>query len=41
MDDTLLAVRAGGITKCFGDVIALDCIDLHVALDRVHGLVWP
>jgi ABC-2 type transport system ATP-binding protein len=41
MDDTLLAVRTGGITKRFGDVIALDGSDLYVALDRVHGLVGP
>ncbi|MFF4792583.1 ABC transporter ATP-binding protein, partial [Streptomyces sp. NPDC001276] len=28
--DTLLAIRASGITKCFGDVVALDGIDLDV-----------
>jgi ABC-2 type transport system ATP-binding protein len=39
--DTLLAVRARGITKCFGDVVALDGIDLDVARGRVHGLVGP
>lgn len=39
--DTPLAVRARGITKCFGDVIALDCIDLDVAQGQIHGLVGP
>jgi ABC-2 type transport system ATP-binding protein len=38
---TSLAVRARGITKCFGDVVALDGIDLDVAPGRVHGLVGP
>jgi len=39
--DTLLAIRARGITKCFGDVVALDGIDLEVAQGRIHGLVGP
>jgi ABC-2 type transport system ATP-binding protein len=39
--DTLLAVRARGITKRFGDVIALDGIDLDVAPGRIHGVVGP
>jgi ABC-2 type transport system ATP-binding protein len=39
--DTPLAVRARGITKRFGDVIALDGIDLDVPLARVHGVVGP
>src|SRR5258705_7025813 len=39
--DTPLAVRARGITKCFGDVVALDGIDLDVAPGRIHGLVGP
>jgi ABC-2 type transport system ATP-binding protein len=39
--DSLLAVRARGITKCFGDVVALDGIDLDVAQGRIHGLVGP
>src|SRR5258708_12126784 len=39
--DTLLAVRARGITKRFGDVVALDRVDLDVAPGRVHGLVGP
>jgi ABC-2 type transport system ATP-binding protein len=37
----LLAVRARGITKCFGDVVALDGIDLDVAQGQIHGLVGP
>jgi ABC-2 type transport system ATP-binding protein len=39
--DTLLAIRARGITKCFGDVVALDGIDLDVAQGQIHGLVGP
>ncbi|WBO68451.1 ABC transporter ATP-binding protein [Streptomyces camelliae] len=39
--DTLLAVRARGITKCFGEVVALDGIDLDVAQGQIHGLVGP
>ncbi|MFE7413920.1 ABC transporter ATP-binding protein [Streptomyces laurentii] len=39
--DALLAIRARGITKCFGDVVALDGIDLEVARGRIHGLVGP
>jgi ABC-2 type transport system ATP-binding protein len=39
--DVPLAVRARGITKCFGDVVALDGVDLDVAPGRVHGLVGP
>jgi len=39
--DTPLAVRARGTTKCFGDVVALDCIDLDVAQGQIHGLVGP
>ncbi|WP_327421346.1 ABC transporter ATP-binding protein [Streptomyces sp. NBC_01527] len=39
--DTLLAIRARGITKSFGDVVALDGIDLDVAQGQVHGLVGP
>jgi ABC-2 type transport system ATP-binding protein len=39
--DTPLAVRARGITRCFGDVVALDGVDLDVAPGRIHGLVGP
>ena len=39
--DVSLAVRARGITKCFGDVIALDGVDLDVAPGRIHGVVGP
>ncbi|HEX4657107.1 MAG TPA: hypothetical protein VH307_06960 [Streptosporangiaceae bacterium] len=35
--DIALAVRARGITKCFGDVIALDGVDLDVAPGSIHG----
>ncbi|TCO50322.1 ABC-2 type transport system ATP-binding protein [Kribbella antiqua] len=39
--DRPLAVRARGITKSFGEVIALDGIDLDVADGQIHGLVGP
>jgi ABC-2 type transport system ATP-binding protein len=39
--DTPLAVRARGIVKCFGEVVALDGIDLEVAQGQIHGLVGP
>ena len=35
------AVRADGITKCFGDVVALDGVDLDVTQGQIHGLVGP
>ncbi|MFJ9417274.1 ABC transporter ATP-binding protein [Streptomyces sp. NPDC101227] len=39
--DALLAVRARGITKWFGDVIALDGVDLDVTQGQIHGLAGP
>jgi ABC-2 type transport system ATP-binding protein len=39
--DTPLAVRARGISKSFGDVIALDGVDLDVPPGRIHGVVGP
>ncbi|MFR9793335.1 ABC transporter ATP-binding protein [Streptomyces sp. MB22_4] len=39
--DAVLAVRARGITKCFGDVVALDEVDLDVTRGQIHGLVGP
>src|SRR2546423_12622640 len=36
-----LAIRARAITKCFGEVVALDGIDLDVAQGQIHGLVGP
>ncbi|MEV5953656.1 ABC transporter ATP-binding protein [Streptomyces sp. NPDC051987] len=39
--DTPHAVRARGITKCFGDVVALDTVDLDVTQGQIHGLVGP
>src|ERR1700754_1900652 len=35
------AVRARGIRKTFGEVVALDGVDLDVASGQVHGLVGP
>jgi ABC-2 type transport system ATP-binding protein len=37
----IAAVRARAISKSFGDVIALDTIDLDVTAGQVHGLVGP
>jgi len=39
--DEAVPVRARGITKCFGEVIALDGIELDVAAGQIHGLVGP
>jgi ABC-2 type transport system ATP-binding protein len=39
--DTLPAIRARGITKSFGDVVALDGVDLDVTQGQIHGLVGP
>ena len=36
-----IAVHARGISKAFGDVIALDGVDLDIAQGQVHGLVGP
>jgi ABC-2 type transport system ATP-binding protein len=35
------AVRARGLTKSFGDVVALDNVDLDVAAGQIHGVVGP
>lgn len=40
MQETL-AVRARGVRKSFGDVVALDAVDLDIAEGQVHGLVGP
>jgi ABC-2 type transport system ATP-binding protein len=34
-------VRARGLTKLFGDVVALDRVDLDVAPGQIHGIVGP
>src|SRR5215213_2207169 len=39
--DTFHTVRARRITKCFGDVVALDGVDLDVTRGQIHGLVGP
>lgn len=38
---TNAAVRARAVTKTFGDVVALDGVDLDVVAGDVHGLVGP
>jgi ABC-2 type transport system ATP-binding protein len=35
------AVRACGLTKCFGEVVALDGVDLDVVAGQIHGVVGP
>ncbi|GAA3551808.1 ABC transporter ATP-binding protein [Microlunatus spumicola] len=35
------AVRARGVAKTFGDVVALDHVDLDVEAGQVHGLIGP
>ncbi|WP_353945933.1 ABC transporter ATP-binding protein [Streptomyces sp. HUAS MG91] len=35
------AVRARGITRSFGEVVALDGIDLEIPPGRIHGLAGP
>ena len=35
------AVRVRRVSKSFGDVVALDAVDLDVAEGEVHGLVGP
>ena len=39
--ESSLAVRSRGITKYFGDVVALDGVDLDIPSGQVHGLVGP
>ncbi|MEU0256719.1 ABC transporter ATP-binding protein [Streptomyces sp. NPDC006184] len=39
--DSQLAIRARGITKYYGDVVALDGVDLDVTQGQIHGLVGP
>ncbi|MCQ4043811.1 ABC transporter ATP-binding protein [Streptantibioticus rubrisoli] len=39
--DTQLAVQARGLSKCFGDVVALDGVDLDLVQGQVHGLLGP
>jgi len=39
--DSTPGVRARGITKQYGDVVALDEVDLDIAPGQVHGLVGP
>lgn len=34
-------VRAQGLTKCFGDVVALDGVDLDAEAGQIHGIVGP
>ena len=40
-DEPGLAIRARGLTKCFGDLIAVDHVDLDMPEARVHGFLGP
>jgi ABC-2 type transport system ATP-binding protein len=40
-EDPPAAVRARGISKYFGEVVALDSVELEVAAGQIHGLVGP
>ena len=35
------AVRARAVSKSFGDVVALDTVDLDVTAGQIHGLIGP
>ncbi|MGF1430774.1 ABC transporter ATP-binding protein [Kitasatospora sp. LaBMicrA B282] len=39
--ETPVAVRGRGITKAFGDVVALDQVDVSISQGQIHGLVGP
>jgi ABC-2 type transport system ATP-binding protein len=39
--DTPMAIRARGITKHFGEIVALDGVNLDVTPGQIHGLVGP
>jgi ABC-2 type transport system ATP-binding protein len=39
--DREFTVRARGVSKFFGEVVALDGIDLEITAGQVHGLVGP
>ncbi|PYC86579.1 ABC transporter [Streptomyces tateyamensis] len=39
--ETPIAVRGRGITKVFGDVVALDHVDVSITQGQIHGLVGP
>src|SRR6185369_9776071 len=39
--DRRRVILARGITKCFGEVVALDGVDLDVREGQIHGLVGP
>ncbi|MCW2783686.1 MAG: transporter [Marmoricola sp.] len=37
----LPAIRALGVTKVFGEVVALDGVDINVAAGQIHGVAGP
>jgi ABC-2 type transport system ATP-binding protein len=41
LTDSSCAVRARGLTKRFGEVVALDGVDLDVLGGQIHGVVGP
>jgi ABC-2 type transport system ATP-binding protein len=40
-DEPGLAIRARGLTKRFGDLVAVDRVDLDIPEARVHGFLGP
>ena len=41
MEQTAPAIEARGLTKRFGDIIAVDALDLELAPGRIYGLLGP
>jgi len=41
VDDSGLAIRARGLTKDFGNVVAVDKLDLDIPRSRVYGFLGP
>ncbi len=39
--DVDIAIRARGLTKCFGDLLAVDHVDLTVPKSQVYGFLGP
>ena len=40
-DDGAVAIRTRGLTRCFGDLVAVDHVDLDVPRGRVYGFLGP
>ena len=40
-DAASIAIRARGLTRCFGKLVAVDHVDLEVPARRVYGFLGP